>query len=165
MLDMPWRFKKTRAYPPTISKKKYQIMIFTLENIHPLLIHFPIALLSTGLFFDLLHKITKHHGLDHAGFWCLALGIISCLFANFTGLMAFLSEASFMELPKFTHSLFMWLITFLFIILFWVRIKFQLDLQYSSIKRNIYFLIHVISVVILFYAAHLGAMGEREWFL
>ena len=31
----------------------------------------------------------------------------------------------------------MWLITFLFIILFWVRIKFQLDLQYSSFKRNV----------------------------
>ena len=140
-------------------------MIFTLENIHPLLIHFPIALFSTGLFFDVLHKITKRDDLYNAGFWCLALGIIFCLFTNLTGLTAFLSEASFAELPKFTHSLLMWLITFLFIILFWVRIKFQLDLQYSSIKRNIYFLIHVISVFILFYAAHLGAMGEREWFL
>ena len=139
-------------------------MIFTLENIHPLLIHFPIALFSTGLFFDVLHKITKRDDFDHAGFWCLALGIISCLFTNFTGLTAFLSEASFAELPKFTHSLLMLLITFLFIILFWVRIKFQLDLQYSSIKTNIYFLIHIISVFILFYAAHLGAMGEREWF-
>ena len=140
-------------------------MIFTLENIHPLLIHFPIALFSTGLLFDVLYKITKRDDLNHAGFWCLALGIISCLFTNFTGIIAFLSEASFAELPKFTHSLLMWIITFLFIILFWIRIKFQLDLQYSSIKRNIYFLIHVISVFILFYAAHLGAMGEREWFL
>ena len=140
-------------------------MIFTLENIHPLLIHFPIALFSTGLLFDVLYKITKRDDLNHAGFWCLALGIISCLFTNFTGIIAFLSEASFAELPKFTHSLLMWIITFLFIILFWVRIKFQLDLQFSSIKRTIYFLIHAISVFILFYAAHLGAMGEREWFL
>ena len=140
-------------------------MIFTLENLHPLFIHFPIALLSSGLFFDLLYRITNHDELDHAGFWCLALGIISCLFANFTGVIAFLSEASFAELPKFIHNLLMWLITFLFIILFWVRIKFQLDLQYSSFKRNVYFLIHVIIVCILFYAAHLGAMGEREWLI
>ena len=140
-------------------------MIFTLDNIHPLFIHFPIALFATGLFFDLIHNLTNREDLNHVGFWCLAIGIVSCIFANFTGLAAFLSEASFSELPKFSHGLLMWIITFIFIILFWIRIKFQLDLQYSSIKRYLYFLIHIITVCILFYASHLGAMGEREWLL
>ena len=32
-------------------------MPYSLETIHPLFIHFPIALLSTGLFFDILAMI------------------------------------------------------------------------------------------------------------
>ena len=140
-------------------------MPFTLENIHPLVIHFPIALLSTGLFFDILSRIFQREDLEHGGFWCMLMGIISCLLANFTGLIAFLSEASFSELPQFTHGLLMWCATFIIAILLWVRIKLQLDLQYSPLKRNIYLLIHIIALFILFYAAHLGAIAEREWLI
>ena len=140
-------------------------MLFTIENLHPLFVHFPIALLSTGLFFDILAKLFNREDLENGGFWCMLMGIISCLFTNFTGLMAFLSEASFTELPQFTHGLLIWGATIIFIILFWVRIKFQLDLRYSTLKRTIYFLIYILAVGILFYASHLGAMGEREWLI
>ena len=64
-------------------------MLFSLENVHPLFIHFPIALFSTGLFFDILATYYKKEDLDKAGFYCMLMGIISSLFANFTGLMAF----------------------------------------------------------------------------
>ena len=140
-------------------------MLFSLENVHPLFIHFPIALFATGLFLDILANYYKKEDLNNAGFYCMLIGIISSLFANFTGLMAFLSEAAFKDIFNFTHSLLAWLITFIFIILFWIRIKFQLDLQYSTIKKILYFLIYIIAVGILFYAAHLGAMGEREWLI
>ena len=124
-------------------------MPYSFETIHPLFVHFPIALLSTGLFFDVLAIILIREDLENVGFWCMLMGIISCLFANLTGLMAFLSEASFTDLPQFTHFLLMWCATFIFIILFWVRIKFQLELRYSSIKRYLYFLINILAVLIL----------------
>ena len=140
-------------------------MPFTIENIHPLFIHFPIALLSSGLFFDILHRLTYNDEFEHTAFWCLGLGIISCLFANITGLFAFLDEASITDFFKFTHGFLAWLITLIFIVLFWIRIKFQLDLQYSHRKKILYFLIYVCAVGILFYTAHLGALGEREWLI
>ena len=140
-------------------------MLFSLETIHPLIVHFPIALLSTGLLFDILAIKLHREDLEYAGFWSMLMGIISCLFSNFTGLMAFLTEGSFSDLPWFTHGLLAWCATFIFAVLFWIRIKYQLDLQYSTTKRYLYQLIHIIAVSILFYAAHLGAIGEREWLI
>ena len=135
-------------------------MPYSLETIHPLFIHFPIALLSTGLFFDILAMIFHHEDLEYAGFWCMLMGIISCLFSNFTGLMAFLADWELSDLFNWSyryHFLIAWCTTFIFATLFWARIKFQLDLQYSPRKRYMYVIIHILTVGILFYGAHLGA--------
>ena len=112
--------------------KRYNILMpYSLDNIHPLIIHFPIALLSTGLFFDLLAVILSREDLKNAGFWCMLLGVISCLFSNFTGLMIFLTGASFSDLPRFIHALLAWASTFIFTLLVWVRIKLDVDFRYS----------------------------------
>ena len=137
-------------------------MIYSFDTIHPLFVHFPIALLSMGLLFDISHMIIKREDLDNAGFWCMLSGIISCFFTNFTGLLAFLAEGSFFDLFQFTHSLLIWLATFIFLVLFWARIKLQLDMQYSRIKRYLFLIIHIIAVGILFYGAHLGAITAER---
>ena len=135
-------------------------MPYSLETIHPLFIHFPIALLSTGLFFDILAMIFHHEDLEYAGFWCMLMGLISCLFSNITGLMAFLSEGELSELLNWSyrlHFLIAWSITFIIAALFWARIKWQLDLRYSHLKQSLYVLIHILTIGILFYGAHIGA--------
>ena len=137
-------------------------MPYSLETIHPLFIHFPIALLSTGLFFDLLSFFLNREDLEHAGFWCMLMGIISCLFSNFTGLMIFLTVGSLSDLPRFNHALLGWGLTFIFILLFWVRIKLEVDFYYSRLKRYIYLSVHILAVVILFYGAHLGAIAAKR---
>ena len=140
-------------------------MPYSLETVHPLFIHFPIALLSTGLFFDILAMIFHHEDLEHAGFWCMLMGIISCLFSNITGLMAFLSEGELLDLPNWSyrfHFLIAWCITFVIAVLFWARIKFQLNLRYSPLKRFLYLMIHILTVGILFYGAHLGAKAAER---
>ena len=133
-------------------------MPWSITEIHPLLVHFPIALFSTGLFFDLLAEILQKKELEQSGFWCMLMGLVSCLFTNMTGFLAFLEEDSFLDLIGFSHAHLIWLSIIIFAILFWVRIQFQLDLRYSSLKRNMYFLVHIIAVGILFYGAHLGAI-------
>ena len=140
-------------------------MPYSLESIHPLFIHFPIALLSTGLFFDILAVIFQDENLEHAGFWCMLMGVISCLFSNFTGLMAFLAEGELLDLLNWTyltHFLIAWSTTFIFAILFWARIKLQMDFRYSRSKHYIYFTIHILTVGILFYGAHLGAKAAER---
>ena len=133
-------------------------MPWTLTEIHPLFVHFPIALFATGLFFDLLAELLQKKELEQSGFWCMLMGLVSCLFTNMTGFLAFLEQGSISDLPGFSHALLIWASILLFAVLFWVRIQFQLDLRYSSLKRNMYFLVHIIAVGILFYGAHLGAI-------
>jgi uncharacterized membrane protein len=133
-------------------------MPWSITEIHPLFVHFPIALFATGLFFDLLAEILQKEELEQAGFWSMLMGLVSCLFANMTGLLAFLEEGSISDLPLFSHALLIWLAILFFAVLFWVRIKFQVDLRYSSLKRYIYFIGYILAVGILFYGAHLGAI-------
>ena len=137
-------------------------MPWSITEIHPLFVHFPIALFATGLFFDLLAEILQKEELEQAGFWCMLMGLVSCLFANMTGLLAFLEEGAISDLPQFYHALLIWLAIIFFAILFWVRIKFQVDLHYSSMKRYLYFLGHILTVSILFYGAHLGAITAER---
>ena len=134
-------------------------MPYSLETIHPLLVHFPIALFSTGLFFDILAKLLNNEELDHAGFWTMLMALISSPFTIIAGIFAFLEEGSFLDffqLP-FYHGILAFISTLFLLVLFWVRIKFQLDFLYSSLKRNIYLALHILAVGILFYGAHLGA--------
>ena len=94
-------------------------MPWSITEIHPLLVHFPIALFATGLFFDLLEEILQKEELEQAGFWSMLMGLVSCLFANMTGLLAFLEEGSISDLPQFYHALLIWLSIIFFAVLFW----------------------------------------------
>ena len=137
-------------------------MPWSITEIHPLLVHFPIALFSTGLLFDILAHILENDDLEAAGFWCMFMGLVSCLFTNITGLLAFLEEGSFSDLPQFSHAVLIWASIFLFVVLFWIRIQFQINMRYSNLKRNIYLFSHSVVVGLLFYAAHLGAKAAER---
>ena len=132
-------------------------MPYSLETIHPLLVHFPIALFSTGLFFDILAKLLDNEEFDHAGFWTMLMALISSPFTIIAGIFAFMEEGSWLDLYQFQHGLLAFISTLFLLVLFWARIKFQLDFRYSGLKRNIYLALHILAVGILFYGAHLGA--------
>ena len=132
-------------------------MPYSLETVHPLLVHFPIALFSTGLLLDILSKLLNNEELDHAGFWTMLMALISSPFTIIAGIFAFMEEGSWLDLYQFQHGILVLISTLLLLVLFWARIKFQLDFRYSSLKRNIYLFLHILAVGILFYGAHLGA--------
>ena len=133
-------------------------MPYSLETVHPLLVHFPIALFSTGLFFDILARLLNNEELDHAGFWTMLMALVSSPFTIIAGIFAFLeNHGDFLDLFQFQHGILAFISTLFLLVLFWGRIKFQLDFRYSSLKRNIYLSLHILAVGILFYGAHLGA--------
>ena len=132
-------------------------MPYSLETVHPLLVHFPIALFSTGLLLDILSKLLNNEELDHAGFWTMLMALISSPFTIIAGIFAFMEEGSWLDIYQFQHGILAFISTLLLLVLFWARIKFQLDFRYSSLKRNIYLFLHILAVGILFYGAHLGA--------
>ena len=132
-------------------------MPYSLETIHPLLVHFPIALFSTGLFFDILARLLNNEEFDHAGFWTMFMALVSSPFTMFTGIIAFLEEDSFLGLLQFNHGILVFISILLLLALFWARIKFEMDFRYSRLKRNVYLFLHMLTVCSLFYGSHLGA--------
>lgn len=53
--------------------------------IHPMLVHFPIALLFTSVLFDLVSFYTGREDFKKGGFWLLILGWIAGLAATLSG--------------------------------------------------------------------------------
>lgn len=61
---------------------------FPMESVHPLMVHFPIALLLTAIFSDGLALAFKRPGLHRVALWNLGLGTLGAAVAVWTGLRA-----------------------------------------------------------------------------
>lgn len=59
-----------------------------LQNLHPLIVHFPIAFVMGAVLLYFLAWIFKKDDLAAGGFWCLMLGIASIVAAAGSGLYA-----------------------------------------------------------------------------
>ncbi len=59
-----------------------------MPNLHPMLVHLPIALLTANWVFDLLSVVTKRQEFERTGWWTLLAGMIGLAGAITTGLMA-----------------------------------------------------------------------------
>lgn len=57
-------------------------------SIHPFLVHFPVALLTTALVFDLLGVLLGREELSRAGWWAQLAGTLGILAAVISGLIA-----------------------------------------------------------------------------
>src|SRR5258705_87877 len=62
--------------------------------IHPILIVFPLGLLSTAVLFDVLHLITRNPVWSTVSFWMIVAGIVGGLVAALFGLIDFLAIPS-----------------------------------------------------------------------
>jgi hypothetical protein len=88
----------------------------------------------------------------------MLMALVSSPFAIIAGIFVFLeNHGDFLDLFQFQHGILAFISTLFLLVLFWGRIKFQLDFRCSSLKRNIYLFLHILAVGILFYGAHLGA--------
>jgi len=59
-----------------------------MDNIHPLLVHFPIAFLSTFFILDLIATLAKKPNWRHVASWFLYFGTVAAAFTVITGLIA-----------------------------------------------------------------------------
>ena len=61
---------------------------FPMESVHPLIVHFPIALLLTATALDLIAVLMKRPNLHRIALWNLGLGTLGAAAAVATGLRA-----------------------------------------------------------------------------
>ena len=109
-------------------------MPWSFFEIHPLLIHFPIALFSTGLLFDISSYVLEKDELETTGFYTMFMGLISSFFAIISGMIAFFVIGSISDIFHFHHGLIQLSATIFLSILFGVRIKYDVDIRFDGMK-------------------------------
>ena len=134
----------------------------SLDEIHPLIIHFPIALLSVGFLCDLLSYVLQNKSLAHAGWWNFVFGVVSSVCALITGLITDLSsKPSLVGEPFPVHenhaSLQIFVVCIFLALMIW-RINLRGSLPANSRNAVIYLGVLGVAVAILFYGSHLGAV-------
>ena len=135
-------------------------MPWTLEILHSLFIHFPIALFSPGFACDLIAIPLKKYSAEKAGWWCVFFAITSHIFAIITG---FISDELYghfsFDLSNFLniHGLVQIIVFIPFVMIFIYRFDKNI-IKLNFLKKTIYLLIFFISVLMLFYGSHLGAI-------
>ena len=134
----------------------------SLDEIHPIIIHFPIALLSVGFLCDLLSYILQNKSLSSAGWWNFIFGVVSSVCALITGLITDLSsKPSLVDEPFPVHenhaSLQIFVVCIFLALMIW-RINLRGSLPSNSRDAVIYLGVLGVAVAILFYGSHLGAV-------
>ena len=128
-----------------------------ITDLHLLVIHFPIALLSIAVLFDFLFYFTKKEDLVGASWWTMFFGVISCFVAVITGFVSdSLYEHLFSTFPLWENHGIVQIVSFLlFILLFYMKIYHSKIIKHYPVM---YLVISGVFVLILFYGAHLGAV-------
>ncbi|MCL5773526.1 MAG: DUF2231 domain-containing protein [Firmicutes bacterium] len=136
-----------------------------MQNIHPLFVHFPIALLSVALLCDLLGKACKKDSLNNAGWWLQFFGTIAIIATAITGLIASntvkLSDEArdIME----DHETLELIAGGIFALLFIWRSISKTILPKKVPLLITYFVIGALGAGIMFYGAHLGGRMVYEF--
>ena len=128
-----------------------------ITDLHLLVIHFPIALLSIAVLFDFLFYFTRKEDLVGASWWTMFFGVISCFVAVVTGFVSdSLYEHLFSTFPLWENHGIVQIVSFLlFILLFYMKIYHSKIIKHYPVM---YLVISGVFVLILFYGAHLGAV-------
>ena len=128
-------------------------------ELHPLVIHFPIALFSSAVLFDCIAIVFKKNELLMTSWWVMLLALFSSVFAIITGLIDDNIIGHLLTtFPLWdNHGLMQIISIVIFLSIFIWRTK-QPNLFDSKKHVLIYLLIGLTNVVILFYGSHIGAI-------
>ncbi len=133
-----------------------------MQNIHPMFVHFPLALLSVGLLFDILGYFFKKQSLSSTGWWCFSLGVLSAVVTVFTGMQAANTVTVSGETKEIleSHEHFQITSTIVFVVL-WIWRSFSR--QNPPKSAIIYFVIAAVTVGAIVYGAHYGGELVYEY--
>ncbi|HSD64248.1 MAG TPA: DUF2231 domain-containing protein [Ignavibacteriaceae bacterium] len=128
------------------------------DYIHPMIVHFPIALLIVGLLADFIGLISKKEFFSNAGFYLLILGTLGVVAAFITGQSAGegVTETGSLKLALENHEdaaqLSIWLMSAAAL----VRIMFVAIKKYSGVLKWIAFALFLIGVLSIARTGYFG---------
>ncbi|HBZ67982.1 MAG TPA: hypothetical protein DEO70_14200 [Bacteroidales bacterium] len=122
--------------------------MISLSHLHPMLVHFPIALIAVGFVADFASLVFKKEAcLSKTGFYLLIAGTLSAILALLTGLF-FTSEMSGSagEIQE-THELFAWVTLGLLIVTALIRLFLTVKKREKSNLKWIAFVLYALASV------------------
>lgn len=125
-------------------------------NLHPLIVHFPIALLMASVLFDLAASWSRMEVFEKVAKWNLAVGVLAGIAAVVSGLLA---EESVPQFPVIyetveRHEALAFVTLGVFAILFLWR--FLKDGKFFTQWRAFYLVLAVVGILILGATAYYG---------
>jgi len=136
-----------------------------MQNLHPALAHFPVALLLTGFLFDVLSTVLKKDSLRVSGWWCLLVGGLSLIAAIASGIYTenTVGHNDVSHTIMARHKQVEYMTVALFgILLVWRSLK-QTMLPKTVIQLILYYAIGVFAVGTMVYGANLGGRLVYEY--
>ena len=127
-------------------------------DLHPLVIHFPIALFSAAILFDLLFLIFNNNDFYVGGWWTMLFALVASAAAIATGIIddTLIGHLGSVYPLWLNHGLVQFFSCILFLTLFLWRTKDK-SIFYDNLKKRVYTAMALIGIVILYYGGHLGA--------
>src|SRR5205085_11873319 len=120
--------------------------------IHPMLIVFPLGLLATSLFFDIIHWITGNGFFSVVAFWMITAGVIGALLAAIFGLIDWLAipAGTRAKTIGLWHGVGNVVIVLLFIVSWLIRLNAQSN-------PNVFaYILSIVGVVLALFTGWLG---------
>ena len=132
-------------------------MIYEKETYHFLVLHFPIALLTTGYLFDTVGYAISNNLFSKFGFWNMGMGILWGTISIITGFITD-QDIGHMDNPFpiwTTHGTHMICAILFFLFIFILRIL--VVKEKVEIPSLIIVVLHTVAVIFLMHGAHIGA--------
>lgn len=132
--------------------------IAAMPNVHPLLVHFPIALLTTFWVFDLLGTWLKHDDWRRAASWFLYFGTVTAIFTVAAGFVAADSVPHSDEVHHFMEEHEHLGVTILAVALVLSVWRLLARTMIREAANVLHLLMTAIMIGLLFFAADLGGL-------
>jgi uncharacterized membrane protein len=124
--------------------------MLSIDHLHPMLVHFPIALIMVGFLFDMASLlIRKEACLSFAGFWLLIIGTLATIATFFSGIFFTADMAGTAGIVRKTHATFAAVTMILLIINSLLRIYLKRSNRESSPLKWLSFAIYALAALMV----------------
>ena len=123
--------------------------MFTLTHLHPMLVHFPIALVSAGFLFELIYLFRKKEiCLTKAGYYLLILGTLAAVFTWLSGAFFTAEMEGAAGQVRETHALMATITVILLIIAAAIRIYVTVKKKDANkVLKKITFIVYALATI------------------
>ncbi|HUX53428.1 MAG TPA: DUF2231 domain-containing protein [Williamwhitmania sp.] len=122
--------------------------MFSVSHLHPMLVHFPIALIIAGFALEVFHLIIKKEQcLSRAGFYLLILGTLGAIVAYLAGEFFTNDLAGAAGGIQETHELFASITLGTVILTLLVRLYLMIKKKEETSLRWVYFALYALSAI------------------